>query len=82
MRRPGGFTLIEVLVALVLLAVVLQIAYVFLAGSLDAEESIRGRLAVEQTADGLRDILAADLDLVALPRNEEEAKELKGFPWT
>jgi len=80
MRRSGGYTLIEVLVALVLLAVVLQIAYGFLAGSLDAEESIRRRLAVEQTADGLRDILLADLDLAALPQSEEEARKLKSPP--
>jgi len=80
MMRSGGYTLIEVLVALVLLAVVLQIAYGFLAGSLDAEESLRRRLAVEQTADGLRDMLLADLDLVALPQSEEEARKLKVPP--
>jgi len=78
MRQRRGFTLIEMMISLALLAIVLQIGYVMLSDTLDGEESLRRRMDAEQTADGLRDLLAGDFRNVLLPEptsaGEKEAK--------
>lgn len=74
MRARRGFTILETLASLALLAVILQISYVVLSGTLDAEEVIQQRFQWQQVADGIRDVISTDLANIMVPEPKEDGE--------
>ena len=79
MKRRRGLTMIEMLVSLALLAVILVICYALLADTLDGDQTVRRQIDFAQTADGIRDLLATDLNNILMPE-AQSAGNATGHP--
>jgi len=84
--RPGGFTLIEVVLAMAILAVILVLVASVLVQSLETHEFLRTHGADQRLADALTDRIGADVRDAFLPGADDPprflASRVEGSPAT